>query len=697
MDAEDERHCVDVRLSQVREAIRDVLLLMKTSSSSSSSSSSTTAATTTSSTSTQNSGQHSGNSNGNDETIENNNNSNVIGSGNGGTSVAGTITLAVGTCDTVAAISGKPKTPNITGITDPTVVNDDSYLLDYNAPVSTVTRHVIGSMYLSKGADVLRLLYERPAVVGPVVLARLRQKTAEFLRFRRDANRRWKALHEKHFRGLQDMHTGCHYLYQRAVARKDILPAALLARARSAGGDVWPVPDAAAHEAVYDILRSVPMFSSTVNNDDSGSGPLKVLFKVFVEPFFGCGSGSNNNDSNDNMERVFYGNATFALFFGTYIRLYEKVSRGLHISATMDRVLWSSVMNSDSAAAWIGRFRKLHNHPGKDINNNNNNNNNNSGGGGEPYFNVFVDAAMACMAGIFDRQAYEDTCAGLFPPDVAQTLYSVPTLAATLAEHTAALLGSPSCDRLLAIYACEKLTPEEKKAFSQLEIGPDEECFVFTFTSDSENSCNNRLSISVDRSERMNCGSNGINSSSGVVVENNSSHYTSFDDLPVKLGVDEKFVIGPVAPNMIKRSGDSMNVEEEKEKEDNVSNAEMLEVSPFYEGHKELKESNGSEEKEEEEEEEGDDFYDLRNEFIRGNLKRRRRRKNMNDESKFGYKAELCIKMSDKTKRLRFVEDSECKKKIQKMSIDENNKQDQDQKQEQKPSSSSSSQTSATN
>ena len=528
--------------------------------------------------------------------------------------------MSFGTLTTSKVITGEET--NSALISDPSRVNDDSYLADHDAPVSAITRHVIGSMYLSRGGDVLRLLYEKPAAVGPIVLERLRQKLAEFLRYRREANRRWHATNEKHFRSLQDMNTGNHYLYQRGVARREILPSALLLRARSAGGYAWNVPDTEPHAAIRDILRNALSAAHSHDGQSRVVSMLNTLFDNFIIPFFDT---TNAGTETTTRRKVFYGNASFVLFFGTYSKLYECVSRGLHIGLTTDRVLWRSIMNTDSAPGWMGRFCKLRltkkceNAPDDDRL--------------TSYFNVFVDAAMACVAGLFDRQTYEEMCTALFAPDIAQTLFPVPTLAESLAERAEELLNSASCDRLLAIYASERISEEEKREFARMEVGNEEECFEFGFEVDGENACNNRFSVVVDRR------------SSNGTVSNGGGKYLSFDDLPVKLEDEEKFVIGPVIespPEMKRRKRMKKIVENSNEIEgEEEEDIETLNISPFYDS---------------------DDSSVLK----RGLKRERKRREGICKDGKY----ELSIKVNDKvTKVLRFVEEPEnplCKKKAKK-------------------------------
>lgn len=540
--AEDECHFVDVRISQIREAIRDVFVLMKKKPTkkfskrqqkgcdvtgdvimtSPASSPSPPPLTTSSAVTADTTPALS------------------LGSTSTANDIDSTTTLTVGTQLTAEAINGNSKIV-IPEIGDPSRVNDDSYLADPEAPVSAITRHVIGSMYLSRGSDVLRVLYEQPAVVGPVVLARLKQKLTEFLRYRREAAKKWHVSNEKHFKNLQDMHTGNHYLYQRGLARREILPSALLACARRPDGHTWNVPDSEPHATIRDILGNIWNRHRNSGNGCYSNGSkfrtsvtlLNTLFDDFVIPFLSTNSQQRG--------KTFYGNASFALFFGAYSKLYECISRGLHIGLSTDRVLWRSVMHSESTFGWMNRFDKLQTAKKCNTSNNNDNSNNNDSKT-TSYFNVFIDAVMACVAGLFDRQTYEEMCVSLFPPDTAQTLFQAPTLAETVAEYTEALLESHSCDRLLAIFTSEKIPQDEKVNVARKEIGPDEESFEITFESDPENECNNRVTVKV---LAMTDDDDDDDSNNSLRCEKKNK-YPSFDDLPIGLGEGEKFVIGPV-------------------------------------------------------------------------------------------------------------------------------------------------------
>ena len=361
--------------------------------------------------------------------------------------------------------------------------------------MSSIASAMIMRLYGGKGAMMVQVFLDNPAIAGPVIIERIKERVVQLLKTRRMLSRGWRTIHEIRFKQVADSYT---VISRKCAERWNLMPNALLDKIYQQGPaalDESPIRkhmnDVEIHGDIMRLLvfapsrRSNPTtslpFSEDYERAMQGSyfmrepeSRVRVFFDSFLRVFFSAPS------------TVFHGSSTMALFFQLYTMLYKLLQLSKSIAVVTNLNGWNQVLYSTAGSKWL-----RHCHPLAPL----------SGGGKDlhssySYYVRFLNLVVSRKVGVVPQKAFEDDTQLLFGQNgAAWHLYSVPMLIGLLSRLLDDILRTEPCLELISLFLEKKKeqalqrssVPEQAdEDAAQRIVGLDSQLFRICFDENEE-------------------------------------------------------------------------------------------------------------------------------------------------------------------------------------------------------------------
>eukprot|EP00727_Mastigamoeba_balamuthi_P014452 m51a1_g9631 putative paired amphipathic helix protein sin3b (1103) ;mRNA; f:1136195-1143385 len=371
-------------------------------------------------------------------------------------------------------------------------------------------------LYGDRFREVMEQLAQHPAAAAPVVLARLRLKTAELQRTRRDLNKTWRTVGERYYARVTEHQAKTH----EAEETRLLAPRAILADARqqrqaaAAEGRPWHLRAVFAEPALHEDIFHLLAFSvgkPQQQRDDADRADtfrdkfLRVLFELDASAASAAASGASGAAGQHC--NVLVGTTALFTFLRHYEMLYMRLHKARELSEAANRNAWSATLFSGPSAPWLRAAASVSQSLSPDAEGRREDVQEQQqaqaqgraaqqqGGGPQASastamarYKLFLDTTLSAKAGVLDQSAFEDECATIFGASPSYLLFAVPQLVSMLTRHIKTITEDPTCSKVLALYDYEhaRCTSEAAVAAYRDAVravtGPADPLFEFRFS-----------------------------------------------------------------------------------------------------------------------------------------------------------------------------------------------------------------------